>query len=40
MQAHDGATTPAFRREMAVKVFHTTAGYDTAIGLYLAKAKG
>ncbi len=36
MRAHNGATTLATRRELQLKVFETTALYDTAIATWLA----
>ena len=35
MREHDGATTPEFRRECAVKVYRTTSLYDALISNYL-----
>lgn len=35
MRSHDGATTRAFRQQLALKVFKTTAAYDGAIAAYL-----
>ena len=36
MRANDGATTPETRRRLQVKVYTTTAAYDTAISTWLA----
>ena len=36
MRAHDGATTLATRRRLQLKVYATTAAYDTAIATWLA----
>ena len=36
MRANDGATTPETRRRLQVKVYATTAAYDTAISTWLA----
>jgi phosphoribosylaminoimidazolecarboxamide formyltransferase/IMP cyclohydrolase len=40
MKANDGATTPALRAKLAVKVFATTSRYDGAIAAFLGKATG
>jgi phosphoribosylaminoimidazolecarboxamide formyltransferase/IMP cyclohydrolase len=38
--AHDGATTPDFRRELAHKAFARTGAYDAAIATWFAGARG
>lgn len=40
MQAHDGGTSPAFRRRMAARAFRRTADYDTAIAGWFAGGTG
>jgi len=39
MQANGGATTPALRAELAVKVYATTSRYDGAIAAFLGKSE-
>ncbi len=38
MKSNDGDTTPAFRQELALKVFFRTSQYDGAISAYLSNA--
>ncbi len=40
LDAHDGATTLAFRRRLAGKAFRRTAAYDAAIGRWFAETSG
>jgi phosphoribosylaminoimidazolecarboxamide formyltransferase / IMP cyclohydrolase len=40
LRAHDGATTLAFRRDLAAKAYAVTAAYDSAIASWFAKQAG
>jgi phosphoribosylaminoimidazolecarboxamide formyltransferase / IMP cyclohydrolase len=40
MEAHDGATTPELRKELAAKAFARTGAYDAAIGAWFAETIG
>ncbi len=40
MAAHDGATTPGFRRRLAAKAYARTGAYDAAISIWFAERVG